>query len=69
VLRRFGTAMGRIEKGAGDFATDTDLEAESAMLSVLGRERPDDAVVAEESGAAGQMTARRRGWSIHSVEP
>jgi len=53
VRRRFGTTLQRITKGAGDFATDADLQAEQVMLALLGRERPDDAVLAEESGQSG----------------
>jgi myo-inositol-1(or 4)-monophosphatase len=59
VRRRFGMLMGRVEKGAGDFATDADIQAENAMLSVLARERPDDGVVAEESGRTGASDALR----------
>lgn len=53
VRQRFGTPMGRVEKGAGDFATDADFQAEDAMLSLLRVERPDDGVIAEESGRTG----------------
>lgn len=55
--------MERFDKGAGDFATAADLEAEEAMLAVLGRERPRDAVVAEESGSTGARGAART-WLI-----
>lgn len=50
VRRRFGTTLQRLEKAAGDFATDADIEAENAMLAVLQRDRPDDAILGEESG-------------------
>jgi myo-inositol-1(or 4)-monophosphatase len=63
VRRRFGTAVDRIEKGAGDFATDVDIQAERAMLSLLARQRPDDAVVAEESGRGGPDDSPRR-WLL-----
>jgi myo-inositol-1(or 4)-monophosphatase len=63
VRRRFGSALERIEKGAGDFATAADVEAEAAMLGVLRRERPDDAVLAEESGRGGARAAART-WLI-----
>jgi myo-inositol-1(or 4)-monophosphatase len=60
ILRRqFGTALERIEKGAGDFATTVDIDAEAAMLAVLRRERPDDAVLAEESGRSGASDGAR----------
>jgi myo-inositol-1(or 4)-monophosphatase len=53
VRRRFGTPLDRIEKGVLDLATDVDIDAEQAMLSRLRRERPDDGVLAEESGRTG----------------
>lgn len=59
VRRLFGTAVDRVEKGAGDFATDADVRAERAMLAVLARERPRDAVVAEESGRSGPADSAR----------
>ena len=64
VLRgRFGTALARQEKEAGDFATDADVEAERAMLAILHRERPHDAVLAEESGHSG-ATESARSWLL-----
>lgn len=61
VRRRFGTALERFDKGAGDFATNADVEAEHAMVARLRRERPDDAIVGEESGRSG---AGPRTWLI-----
>ena len=58
-----GTAIGRTDKGGGDFATTADLQAEEAMLAVFERERPADAVLAEESGAGGTRGALRT-WLI-----
>jgi myo-inositol-1(or 4)-monophosphatase len=63
VRRRFGTELERIDKGGGDFATDADVEAEEAMLTILRRERPDDAVVGEELGRSGEEGRERR-WLI-----
>lgn len=63
VCERIGSAIEQIDKGAGDFATAADLEAEEAMLAVLRRERPDDAVIAEESGSGGPDGALRR-WLV-----
>ena len=40
VRRCFGTTLQRLDKGAGDFATNADIEAENAMLALLHRERP-----------------------------
>ena len=60
VVRRYaGTTLPRLEKGGGDFATQADLEAERAMVAVLQRERPADAILGEESGLGGARGARR----------
>jgi myo-inositol-1(or 4)-monophosphatase len=59
VRRCFGTTLQRLDKGAGDFATNADIEAEQAMLAVLRRERPEDAIVAEESGRTGTNSSLR----------
>ena len=45
VRHRFGTALQRLDKGKGDFATNADVEAENAMLvpaasRAAGRRRP-----------------------------
>ncbi len=59
VRRRFGTTLRRLDKGAGDFATDADIEAENAMMAVLRRERPQDAILGEESGRSGTSNGAR----------
>jgi myo-inositol-1(or 4)-monophosphatase len=59
VRRLFGTPLERFDKGAGDFATTADFESEAAMLAVLGRERPADAVLGEESGRGGALDGLR----------
>jgi myo-inositol-1(or 4)-monophosphatase len=59
VRSRFGSALERLDKGAGDFATNADLEAEQAMIAILRRERPDDGVLGEEIGSAGAAAAAR----------
>ena len=53
VRSRYGSALTRVTKTGGDFATAADIEAEQAILDVLRAARPDDAVVAEESGRTG----------------
>ncbi len=63
VRRRFDTALQRLDKGAGDFATDADVEAERAMLAVLRAERPDDTVLGEETGRSGAGNGART-WFI-----
>ncbi|MEW2430923.1 inositol monophosphatase family protein [Micromonospora sp. NPDC047644] len=50
---RYGSVLTRVMKTAGDFATAADMEAEHAIIDVLRAARPDDAVVAEESGRTG----------------
>lgn len=40
----YGRRLNRIDKGAGDFATDADVEAEKTILGVTRARRPDDAV-------------------------
>src|SRR5712691_3817028 len=63
VRRCFGTPLQRLEKGAGDFATHADIAAEHAMLAVLHRERPADAILGEESGRSGARN-RMRTWLL-----
>ena len=59
VRRCFGMPLRRLEKGAGDFATHADIEAENAMRAVLHRERPADAILGEESGRSGASSGQR----------
>jgi myo-inositol-1(or 4)-monophosphatase len=59
VGRRFGSALRRKDKGAGDFATNADIEAEQAMLAVLRRACPEDAILGEESGRTGGASSTR----------
>jgi myo-inositol-1(or 4)-monophosphatase len=59
VRRRFGTTLQRLDKGAGDFATNVDIETENAMRAVLQRERPQDAILGEESGHSGASSSAR----------
>ncbi|MBB2948661.1 myo-inositol-1(or 4)-monophosphatase [Actinoplanes lutulentus] len=63
VRSRYGTELGRVEKTAGDFATEADIAAERAILAVLRTQRPDDAVTGEESGSSGPAGATRR-WLV-----
>ncbi|MFG2166617.1 inositol monophosphatase family protein [Micromonospora chersina] len=53
VRSHYGTSLTRFRKSAGDFATTADIEAEKAILDVLRAARPDDLVLAEESGRTG----------------
>lgn len=63
VRELYGTALKRVEKSAGDFATAADLEAERAIVEIIRAARPGDAVTAEESGDTGADRARRR-WLV-----
>ncbi|MFE1952374.1 inositol monophosphatase family protein [Streptomyces sp. NPDC059524] len=63
VRAMYGTSLARVDKGAGDFATAADLAAEEAVLDVLRRARPGDAVTGEESGRGGTEDAARR-WLV-----
>src|SRR4051812_11051122 len=59
VRARFGGALARFDKGAGDFATEADIEAEKAILDLLPTARPNDAVQGEESGRTGSHETSR----------
>jgi myo-inositol-1(or 4)-monophosphatase len=63
VRRLYGRPLARVDKGAGDFATEADIEAERAILGVLRAARPDDAVLGEEGGRQGASTAARQ-WLV-----
>ena len=63
VRARFATDLSLVEKGAFDFATDVDLAAERAILAVVRAARPDDEVLAEESGRSGAAGSSRR-WLV-----
>ena len=63
VRHSFGRALERIDKGAGDFATSADIEAEHAMLTVLRHARPRDVIMGEETGRSGAPDGKRR-WLL-----
>lgn len=63
IRRQIGAAVERFDKGGGDFATTVDLRAERAILKVLARERPEDGVLAEESGPCGGADSQRT-WLV-----
>ena len=63
VRRCFGSALQRLEKGGGDFATSADVEGERAMVALVGHERPDDAILGEETGQSGPASGART-WLI-----
>ncbi|WP_138902134.1 inositol monophosphatase family protein [Streptomyces albidochromogenes] len=59
VREMYGRRLARIDKGAGDFATAADVEAEKTILGVIRAARPDDAVLGEEGGRQGAADAER----------
>ena len=62
---RAGSATSVSYKGDDSPVTDIDAAAEAAMTALLDAERPDDAIEAEESGAAG---AASRKWYIDPLD-
>ncbi|MEV5122408.1 inositol monophosphatase family protein [Streptomyces decoyicus] len=63
VRTRYGRRLTRIDKGAGDFATDADVAAEEAILGIIRAARPEDAVHGEEGGQQGATGAVRQ-WLV-----
>ncbi|MFJ3338026.1 inositol monophosphatase family protein [Streptomyces sp. NPDC086766] len=59
----YGRRLARIDKGAGDFATAADVEAEKRILEVIRAARPEDAVLGEEGGHQGAAEAERQ-WLV-----
>jgi myo-inositol-1(or 4)-monophosphatase len=65
--RSAGVREGATSKGLRrDLVTDADRASEAAILDVLRRERPDDAVIAEET-AAGAARGRRT-WIVDPLD-
>ncbi|MFD5098765.1 inositol monophosphatase family protein [Streptomyces albidochromogenes] len=63
VREMYGRRLARVDKGAGDFATAADVEAERTILGVIRAARPDDAVLGEEGGRQGAADAERM-WLV-----
>ncbi|MFI2214902.1 inositol monophosphatase family protein [Streptomyces sp. NPDC020141] len=63
VRSMYGQRLNRIDKGAGDFATAADVEAEKTIIGVIRAARPDDAVLGEEGGQQGTADAVRQ-WLV-----
>ncbi|WP_432126427.1 inositol monophosphatase family protein [Streptomyces sp. bgisy082] len=63
IRNMYGRRLDRIDKGAGDFATAADVEAEKKILGVIRAARPDDAVLGEEGGQQGASDAVRQ-WLV-----
>ena len=62
VRAAYGAVHVRHAKSGTDFATEADLEAEAAILGVIGAARPGDTLVGEESGETRGSTSRR--WLV-----
>jgi myo-inositol-1(or 4)-monophosphatase len=62
VRRMYRTPVAHHLKIGTDFATDADLEAETAIRTVLTEHRPYDAQLGEEHGASGPDSPRR--WLV-----
>ena len=63
VRSMYGRSLARIDKSASDFATEADLASEAAILGLLRAHRPEDALIGEETGASGQLSADRT-WLV-----
>jgi myo-inositol-1(or 4)-monophosphatase len=68
VHQRFRTPMRRIDKGSGDFATDVDLLAESAMPHCFVAPAPPIASSGRSPGTAVLRRARGCGCLTRCVE-
>ena len=67
LLPRFGHQQRGIRSKSSptDLVSDADVAAESAIRSVLAERRPDDAILAEESGASGAGALR---WIVDPLD-
>jgi myo-inositol-1(or 4)-monophosphatase len=71
LLARFGSAVAGLatKSSATDLVSDADRDAEALIVSVLRRERPGDAIVAEEGGGgdagAGRTAVR---WMVDPLD-
>ena len=70
LLDRFGGPVSGVESksSATDMVSDADRAAERLVLDRISAERPDDGVVAEESGRA-EGSPASSGWSTRSTAP
>ena len=67
LMRHYGRLASIESKGhVGDLVTNADLAAEKVVLDVLAASTPDIAVLAEESGAAGEQDGLR--WCVDPLD-
>ena len=66
LMRHYGRLASIESKGRiGDLVTNADVAAEGIVLKLLAEQTPEIAVLAEESGAAGQQDGLR--WCVDPV--
>ncbi|MDH3498928.1 MAG: inositol monophosphatase [Acidimicrobiia bacterium] len=65
ILDAFGRPVGTDWKGAVDPVTEVDRAAERAILTLLKKARPSDAILAEESGSNGDGARR---WIVDPID-
>lgn len=65
-LARFRRGVATRQKPDGSLVTDADIEVERHLLEMLARERPDDAVLSEESGEHPGASSRR--WILDPID-
>lgn len=63
IVRDYGARHKRFSKSATDFATQTDVDAEAAIVGLLATHRPHDRFTGEEAGQSGAAGGPRR-WLI-----
>ncbi|HDZ24312.1 MAG TPA: inositol monophosphatase [Desulfobacteraceae bacterium] len=63
---RFGSAQHIRKKGAINLVTDSDLQAEKAILQAIRNHFPSDQVIAEESGTEGK--SNERVWVVDPLD-
>ena len=64
-LSHFRTELKQWNKGDGSLVTAADLAVETELRAILGRERPDDAILGEEQGASGSGPRR---WILDAID-
>jgi 3'(2'), 5'-bisphosphate nucleotidase len=68
VMELYGTDVQVEMKGRNDPVTAADKASNEALVAALSRAFPDDAILAEESGAAGASALDRRRWCIDPLD-
>jgi histidinol-phosphatase len=66
-LGHFARGVETIVKPDGTPVSEADLEVDRELAALLHRERPDDAVLSEESGASGSGSSGRR-WILDPID-